>query len=412
MNVLRVNRERLWDSLMQMAEIGATENGGSCRLALSDEDKVGRDLFIDWCKDAGCSIEIDRMGNIFATRAGRSNRLPIATGSHLDTQPHGGRFDGVYGVLAGLEVIRSLNDHHVETEAAIEVIVWTNEEGCRFAPAMVASGVYAGLFELDYALERADETGVTMGAELERIGYAGDRPCGEHALGTLFEAHIEQGPILEQADDTIGVVTGAQGTRWYTVSITGQDAHAGSTPMVGRRDAVVAAAALIESVERIAHERSPQAVGTVGALTVSPNSQNTIAGHVELRVDMRHPDARMMTEMDGALRDSAATIAEARSVMINVDDIWYKPPVVFDSDCIASVREAAATLGYSHQDIVSGAGHDACQVCSVAPTAMIFVPCAGGLSHNEAESAKPEDLEAGCNVLLKAMVERSGVVEA
>ena len=191
MNALRVNRERLWDSLMQMAEIGATENGGSCRLALSDEDKLGRDLFIDWCKEAGCSIEIDRMGNIFATRAGRSNQLPVATGSHLDTQPHGGRFDGVYGVLAGLEVIRSLNDHHVETEAAIEVIVWTNEEGCRFAPAMVASGVYAGLFELDYALGCTDETGVTMGAELERIGYAGDRPCGEHALGALFEAHIE-----------------------------------------------------------------------------------------------------------------------------------------------------------------------------------------------------------------------------
>ena len=410
MPALRVNRERLWESLMQMAQIGATENGGSCRLALSDEDKVGRDLFVAWCEGAGCSIEIDRMGNIFATRRGRNEHLPVATGSHLDTQPHGGRFDGVYGVLAGLEVIRTLNDHAIETDAPIEAIVWTNEEGCRFAPAMVASGVYAGLFDLDYALACADQDGITIGDELERIGYAGQSVCGDHRLGTLFEAHIEQGPVLEHAGDTIGVVTGAQGTRWYSASIAGQDAHAGTTPMIGRRDAIAAAADLINAVERIALDKAPQAVGTVGALTASPNSHNTIAGQVDLRIDIRHPDHQIMLEMDNILRDRAQSIAQVRNVKIEIEEIWYKPPVLFDSGCIDSVRSAAKTLGYTQQEIVSGAGHDACQVCSVVPTSMIFVPCAGGLSHNEAESAEPEDLEAGCNVLLNAMVERAGRV--
>ena len=402
---LRVNGQRLWDSIMAIAEIGPGQHGGSCRLALTDEDREGRDLFISWCKEIGCSIEIDDMGNIFARRDGRNNQLaPIVAGSHLDTQPHGGKFDGIYGVLAGLEVLRTLHDNEFITEAPVEVVVWTNEEGSRFAPAMIASGVYAGLFEKDYAWSRSDSDGNSIGEELKRIGYMGEVACGEHPIGALLEAHIEQGPILEAQHNQIGVVIGGQGQRWYDLRLKGQDSHAGSTPMPGRRDALVAAAEIISMVQSLAMDFAPHAVTTVGEMSVHPNSRNTIPGEVFLTIDIRNPDEASLAEMARELRTCVIACADKNEVECDLDEIWEKPPVKFAPDCIAAVEQATQALGYSHQQIVSGAGHDACQVCLVAPTSMIFVPCAGGLSHNEQESAEPADLEAGCNVLLHAML--------
>ncbi len=402
---IKVNGSRLWDSIMAMAQIGPGQQGGSSRLALTDADREGRDLFVDWCRDIGCSIVVDDMGNIFARRAGRDPaRAPVAAGSHLDTQPHGGRFDGIYGVLAALEVLRTLHEHDIETEAPLEAVVWTNEEGSRFAPAMIASGVYAGLFDKEYAWARADSDGKTIGEELRRIGYFGDVACGEHPLGALLEAHIEQGPILEAEQKQIGVVIGGQGQRWYDVTLKGQDSHAGSTPMRGRRDALVAAADLICRIQALALDLAPHAVCTVGEMTVLPNSRNTIPGEVRFSVDLRNPETAVLAEMDARFRAETESVAASHGVESEIDEIWDKPPVKFDPACIAAVESAAGELGYRHQQIVSGAGHDACQVCEVVPTSMIFVPCAGGLSHNEAESAEPADLEAGCNVLLQSML--------
>ena len=406
---LRVNGQRLWDSIMTMAEIGPGEEGGSCRLALTDEDKQGRDLFIGWCKDIGCTIELDDMGNIFARREGQnSNLAPIVAGSHLDTQPHGGKFDGIYGVLAALEVMRTLHDNNIQTEAPLEVVVWTNEEGSRFAPAMIASGVYAGLFDKEYAWSRADIDGNTIGGELERIGYKGDRACGEHVIGALFEAHIEQGPVLEDNELQIGIVIGGQGQRWYDVTVKGKDSHAGPTPMPGRQDALVASAEIIGKIQAIALDHAPYGVGTVGEMHVLPNSRNTIPGEVRFSVDFRNPDDGPLKIMGEQFRQACADCAEAHNVSFDIDEIWTKPPVKFAEANIEAVTDAVNQLGYSSQRIVSGAGHDACQVCEVVPTSMIFVPCADGLSHNEQESAEPEDLEAGCNVLLQAMLKLAG----
>ena len=406
---LQVNRQRLWDSIMAMAEVGPGSEGGSCRLALSDEDRDGRDLFIKWCRESGCSISIDDMGNIFARREGTDNALPpIVAGSHLDTQPHGGKFDGIYGVLCALEVIRTLNDFKVQTRAPTEIVVWTNEEGSRFAPAMIASGVYAGLFEKDYAWSRIDNNGLKLLDELKRIDYLGDEACGEHPIGALLEAHIEQGPILEKSEKTIGIVVGAQGVRWYDVTVKGQDSHAGSTPMPGRRDALVASAEIIGMVQKLALDHAPDGVSTTGEMHVKPNSRNTIPGEVFFTIDMRHPDADSLDTMASQLLHNCEDCAGRHGIDIDIKEIWHNPPVQFDPACISAVSEAVEKLAYSHLDIVSGAGHDACQICRVAPTSMIFVPCAGGLSHNEHESAEPEDLEAGGNVLLHAMLKLAG----
>jgi len=409
MRNLGINGERLWQSLMEMAKIGATEKGGVCRLALSDLDKAGRELFIRWCEQAGCTVSIDRMGNIFARRPGRNPALaPVLAGSHLDTQPTGGRFDGVYGVLAGLEVIRTLNDLDYETEAPIEVVCWTNEEGSRFSPPMVGSGVFAGVFDLGYGLERPDNvTGVKLGAELERIGFAGPAPVGGRGVAAYFEAHIEQGPILEDQRKPVGIVTGAQGQRWYEITVTGQEAHAGPTPMRKRRDALVGSARMIDAVNRIGLGHSPHACATVGFVQVSPNSRNTIPGRVFFTVDFRHPEDAVLTRMDKELRAACAEIASAIGLETEVKEFWYFPPTPFDESCVASVRKATETLGYPHMDIISGAGHDAVYMARVAPTAMIFVPCVGGISHNEIEDAKPEDLAMGCAVLLNAVLERA-----
>ncbi len=349
------------------------------------------------------------MGNIFARRPGQNSSLaPIATGSHLDTQPHGGKFDGVFGVLAGLEVVRTLNDRDIRTEAPIEIVVWTNEEGSRFAPAMVSSGVYAGLFERDYAYARQDSDGVALGEALRESSYLGESPCGEHELGALFEAHIEQGPVLESEDLPIGVVVGGQGQCWYDVSVQGVDAHSGSTPMPGRRDALVAAAVMAQAVEEIALAHPPFAVGTVGSLTVTPNSRNTIPGRIEFTVDLRNPDDDVLRAMGERMREVFARVAESREVAVTVNEIWHNPPVAFDPACIQAVRDAAEKLETGYREMVSGAGHDACMVARKVPTSMIFVPCAGGISHNEAESAEPAHLEIGCNVLLHAMLDKAG----
>lgn len=401
---IQVNRERLWDSLMEMAKIGATAKGGSKRLALTDLDKQGRDLFVRWCKEAGCTVTVDRMGNIFARRPGRRDDLPpVVTGSHLDTQPTGGKFDGVYGVLAGLEVIRTLNDLGYKTDAPLEVSVWTNEEGARFAPAMVASGVFAGVFTEEYGLSRADLDGKTIGGELKRIGYFGDRKVGGRPFKAFFEAHIEQGPILEAERKTIGVVQGIQGIRWFEVTVTGRESHAGTTPMNRRKDAMLGAARIIDRINGIALGHPP-GVATVGLVQVSPNSRNTIPGTVFFSVDLRHPQDEVLAQMKAQLEALVAEQCGALGLEADCKEIWWSPAVHYHESCIAAVRDAAEALGYAHRDIVSGAGHDAGYISRVAPVGMIFVPCAEGISHNEVESAAPEDLAAGCNVLLRAML--------
>jgi beta-ureidopropionase / N-carbamoyl-L-amino-acid hydrolase len=405
---MKINGDRLWGSLMEMAKIGATPKGGVCRLTLTDLDKQSRDLFIQWCKDAGCTVKIDQMGNIFARRPGRNNSLaPVGTGSHLDSQPTGGRFDGVYGVLAGLEVIRTLNDHGIETERPVEASVWTNEEGSRFAPAMVGSGVYAGVFSLDYGHSRTDQQGKTIGEELKRIGYLGTEPMGNRPVHAFFETHIEQGPILEAEGQTIGVVTDAQGQRWYELTLTGQESHAGPTPMPVRRDALLGAAKIIQLVNEIGLAHAPLAVSTVGMINSYPNSRNVIPGRVFLTVDFRCPVNDELTKMDAELKAGVARIAAAAKLEHSLAQIFQYDCVHFDESCVAMVRNGAHDLGYVTRDIVSGAGHDACYMSKVTPTAMIFVPCIGGISHNEIEDAKPEWIAAGGNVLFRAMLAKA-----
>ncbi|NMM81078.1 Zn-dependent hydrolase [Acidovorax sp. SRB_14] len=406
----KVNGARLWQSLMDLARIGATPKGGVCRLALTALDGQGRDLFVQWAREAGCTIRVDAIGNIFARRSGRDDsRPPIMTGSHIDTQPTGGKFDGNYGVLAGLEVVRSLNDSGVQTEAPIEVVVWTNEEGSRFVPVMMGSGVFAGAFTLEHALAQRDAQGISVGEALTAIGYAGPRGATP-AVGAYFEAHIEQGPVLEAHDRVIGVVQGALGQRWYDVAVQGMEAHAGPTPMALRRDALLAASELVGEVNRMALERAPHARGTVGAMEVFPNSRNVIPGKVGMSVDLRAGDDTVLLDMDADLRRTCARIARERGLVIDVQQVVYFPPQPFTPDLVEGIRSGAEKLGYSAMDVVSGAGHDAVYLARLAPTAMVFVPCENGISHNEIEDAQPEHLEAGCNVLLQAMLRCAGVV--
>ena len=402
---IRIDGERLWNSLMELAKIGATEKGGVCRLALTDLDRQARDLFRRWCEEAGCTVNVDKMGNMFARRSGRDNTLPpVMTGSHIDSQPTGGKFDGAYGIMAGLEVLRTLKDFNYETQRPIEVAVWTNEEGSRFAPAMVASGVFAGVFDLDYGLSRTDTDGKSMGEELARIGYAGSEAVGGRPVAAFFEAHIEQGPILEADKKTIGVVNGAQGQRWYEVVLTGQEAHAGPTPMRRRKDALVGASRLVTAVNKIGLDNQPYACATVGMMQVSPNSRNTIPGKVFFTIDFRHPSDETLSKMDAAIRAEAEKVCKEIGLELDFKQIWYSPPVKFAESCVSAVRTAAEDLGFQSMDIISGAGHDACYISRVAPTGMVFVPCENGISHNEVENATKEDLAAGCDVLLRAIV--------
>ncbi len=409
---LRIDGDRLWDSLMEMARIGATKKGGCCRLALTDLDKQARDQFVDWCRDAGCTIKVDKMGNIFARRAGRDDSLPaVLIGSHLDTQPTGGRFDGVYGVLTGLEVVRALNDNGITTEHPIEAVAWTNEEGSRFPPAMVASGVFGGVFDLEYGLSRSDADGKTMGEELQRIGYAGREPVGGREVRAYFEAHIEQGPILEDEGKTIGVVTDAQGQRWYELTFTGTESHAGPTPMATRRDALLGAARVVQLVNQIGLDNAPLACATVGMLNVYPNSRNVIPGSVFLTIDIRHPDNEVLTQMNDTLRKEIEGITRQSGLDCALEQIFSYAPVPFATECVESVRGGARRIGYSMRDMVAGAGHDACYLAGVAPTSMIFIPCVDGISHNEIEDAKPEWITAGANVALQAVIDKALLCE-
>jgi len=410
-NALRIDGSRLWRSLMDLARIGATPKGGVCRLALTDLDRQGRDCVVGWLRDAGCSIEVDRVGNIFALRRGRSASAPVVlTGSHIDTQPSGGKFDGNYGVLAGLEVLRTLAAAGIETEKPVGVAIWTNEEGSRFVPVMGGSGAFAGVFAVEHLLAQRDVDGVAFGEALDRIGYAGDAPVGGRALDAYFEAHIEQGPILERENRVIGVVTGALGQRWYDCVWNGQDAHAGPTPMEARHDALRGAARFVEAVHALAVRQAPEGRGTVGFVQVKPNSRNVVPGRVAMSVDLRHPDDAALAVMDRDLRDAAAAIARELRLECDLTQVDQFPSSRFDPACIAAVRDAAAALGLSRREMPSGAGHDAIYVARVAPTAMIFVPCKDGISHNEIEDAQPAHLEAGTNVLLHAVLARAGAV--
>ncbi|WP_043237484.1 Zn-dependent hydrolase [Stutzerimonas azotifigens] len=409
---LHIDSNRLWQSLMQLAEIGATAKGGVCRLALTELDRQGRDLFVGWCRDAGLEVRVDAIGNIFARREGRDpTRRAIAMGSHIDTQPTGGKFDGNFGVLAGLEVLRTLNDHGIETEAPLEVVVWTNEEGSRFVPVMMGSGVFTGAFGLDHVLPQKDVDGFTVAGELDRIGYAGPQAPGEVPGGMFaayFEAHIEQGPVLEAHQLPIGVVPGALGQRWYDMTVTGMEAHAGPTPMNQRHDALLAASQLVQTVNRIALDHAPHGRATVGFMQVSPNSRNTIPGTVKFSVDFRALDDDALAAMDAALRDACASLAATdERLAIEVEQVVYFPPCRFDPACIASVRQAAEELGLGNMEVVSGAGHDAVYLADVTPTAMIFVPCKDGISHNEIEDASQEHVAAGADVLLNAVLRQA-----
>ncbi|MCP1478124.1 N-carbamoyl-L-amino-acid hydrolase [Pseudomonas chlororaphis] len=400
-----VNRERLWQSLMDLAQLGATAKGGVCRLALTDLDRQARDLFVRWCEEAGCSVSIDGIGNIFARRAGRNPQLPpVMTGSHIDTQPTGGKFDGCYGVMAGLEVIRTLNDLGLQTEAPLEVVVWTNEEGSRFPPCMMGSGVFAGKFDLDDTLRKQDEQGLSVGSELRRIGYAGSRAVLGHPVGAYFEAHIEQGPVLEDRQTTIGVVMGCLGQKWFDLTLTGVEAHAGPTPMHLRKDALVGAAQVVSAVNRIAHEQQPHACGTVGCLSLHPGSRNVIPGQVQMTLDLRHLHADKLQAMVDEVRQVIEDTCQQHGLSFELTPTADFPPLDFDPACVAAVRQGAEQLGLSHMDIVSGAGHDAIFIAELGPAGMIFVPCEGGISHNEIENAAPQDLADGCAVLLRAMV--------
>jgi N-carbamoyl-L-amino-acid hydrolase len=405
LQAIRIDGERLWSTLMTMADIGRTARGGCNRQALTDDDKAGRDLFTKWAQAAGCAIAVDEIGNVFASRPGTGEALPpVLIGSHLDTQATGGRFDGVFGVLAGLEVLRTLNDHHVDTRRPMEVASWTNEEGSRFAPAMLGSGVVSGVYDLAYAYTRTDKAGRSVGDELDRIGYRGTTPARARPFHAMFEAHIEQGPILEQSATTIGAVTGIQGAYWLDITLEGVACHAGPTPMDMRRDAWRAACPIIEGALALAETHIPWGRATIGDLRVSPGSRNTVPEQLVISVDLRHPDRTTLEKIVTAFRELVATAAARHGIGSSIEEIWHMAPTTFDRQLVELIENSAIELGYSCRRMVSGAGHDSLHTARFAPTAMIFVPCAGGLSHNEAEAATPADLAAGANVLFQAAV--------
>ena len=408
---LRINPERLWDSLMEMARIGPGVAGGNNRQTLTDADAEGRALFQRWCEEAGMTMGVDQIGNMFATRPGEdSDALPVYMGSHLDTQPTGGKYDGVLGVLGALEAVRTMNDLGIRTKHPIVVVNWTNEEGTRFAPAMMASGVFAGQHDLDWAYAREDAQGKRFGDELERIGWKGEEEVGARRMHALFELHIEQGPILEAEGKEIGVVTHGQGLWWLEIRLTGKESHTGSTPMHMRVNAGLGMARITDAVHRIAMSHQPDAVGAVGQADIWPNSRNVIPGRAVFTVDIRSPDAAKLAAMRAEVEAEAERIADELGLGLEIEPTGHFEPVTFDADCVGLVLAAAERLGHAHRDIVSGAGHDACWIAGIAPTAMVMCPCKDGLSHNEAEEITPDWAAKGADVLLHAVVEAAEVV--
>jgi beta-ureidopropionase / N-carbamoyl-L-amino-acid hydrolase len=402
---LRVNGRRLWSRLMEMAQIGATANGGCNRQALTDADLAGRALLSRWAEAAGCQVRVDPIGNLFLRRRGSDDSLPaVMTGSHLDTQPTGGKFDGVYGVLAGLEAIETLNDQGIATRHPIEVSVWCNEEGCRFPMAMMGSAVWAGRLPLDAAYALTDRAGLSVRSELERAAVRTEAPLARQRVKAAIELHIEQGPVLEQRAKTIGIVTGVQHMSRHEVRVEGQEAHAGPTPMEMRRDPIRVLADVLPALYSAAQQRAPHARMTVGCIETSPGSPNTVPGRLRFTIDLRHPDAGEYRSLCEAVRQLVLDSLARHALKGCIQLVWEAPGVVFDAGCVAVVRAVAASLGLSSMEMVSGAGHDSCNLAAAVPTAMIFVPCAGGLSHNEAETAAPADVEAGANVLLHSLI--------
>ena len=408
----RVNGDRLWETIMEMAKIGPGVAGGNNRQTLTDDDAKGRELFKSWCEKEGLAMGLDTMGNMFARREGTDpNALPVMVGSHLDTQPTGGKYDGVLGVLGGLEIIRTLNDLDIKTKHPIEIVNWTNEEGTRFAPPMLSSGVFASMHTEEWAYNREDSEGKKFGDELKRIGWRGEEPVGERKLHAFYELHIEQGPILEDENVDIGVVTHGQGLNWLQVTLVGKESHTGSTPMPKRVNAGLGMARITQLVDEIALSHAPHAVGAIGHIDVYPNSRNIIPGKVVFTVDFRHPNKEVIQDMEDRMRKGAADIAEKIGLTMDIEKVGNFDPVEFDKDCVEKVRDAAKTLGYSHMNIVSGAGHDACWINRVAPTAMIMCPCVDGLSHNEAEEITKEWSTAGADVLFHAVVNTAEITE-
>ena len=408
---LTIDADRLWDGLMEMAKIGPGVAGGNNRQTLTDEDGVGRSLFKQWCIDSGCSVGVDEMGSMFARREGADpDALPVYVGSHLDTQPTGGKYDGVLGVLGALEIVRTLNDFGIRTKHPIVVTNWTNEEGTRFAPAMLASGVFAGVHDLDWAYDRTDAEGKRFKDELERIGWMGEEKVGAREMHAFFELHIEQGPILEHEMKDIGVVTHGQGLSWTQVTVSGRDSHTGSTPMPMRRNAGLGMARILQLVDEIAWSHKPNAVGAAGHIEVHPNSRNVIPGKAVFTVDFRSPELDVIRDMEKRLHAEARDICSELGLSVEFEKVGGFDPVEFDSGCVSAIRNAAERLGYSHRDLISGAGHDACWINRVAPAAMVMCPCVDGLSHNEAEEISKEWAEAGANVLFHAVLETAEII--
>lgn len=407
---LAVNGQRLWDSLIEMATIGLTEKGGCNRQALTELDKQGRDLFIDWCQQVGCTIEVDQIGNIFARRQGTDDNLPVViTGSHLDTQPTGGKFDGVYGVLAGVEVLRTLNERNIQTTRSIEVVVWTNEEGARFPPACMGSGVWCGEFDLTQTYATKDKSGTSVSQALQQIGYKGERPAKPKAIAGAIELHIEQGPILEKQNKQIGIVSGIQGLRWFELTINGTPCHAGPTPMEDRFDPVMAALPIINHCYSLAQANGPWGRATIGDIQTLPGSPNTVPEQLKVSIDLRHPNNEVVKAMDSSLHEVAAHSCEQHQLNYSLKETWRMEVTEFDKHCVDTVQKATEYFDYPHMKMVSGAGHDSLYVSQVAPTAMIFIPCENGLSHNEAENVKPQDVTAGANVLLHTLLQLAGI---
>ena len=409
---LRINSDRLWDSLMDMAKIGPGVAGGNNRQTLTDEDAEGRRVFQLWCEAEGMTMGLDKLGNMFAHREGTDPTLPpVMVGSHLDTQPTGGKYDGVLGVLAGLEIIRTLNDAGIKTKHPIEVVNWTNEEGARFSPPMMSSSVFAGMYTTEWVYDREDADGKTVGEELARIGWLGDEEVGARKMAAFFELHIEQGPILEDENVDVGVVTHGQGLNWLQVTLTGKSSHTGSTPMPNRVNAGLGMARITQLVDEIAWSHAPLAVGAVGHCDIYPNSRNIIPGKVVFTIDFRHPTQAVIDDMEQRLREGAQKIVDNIGLTMDIEQAGKFDPVTFDEGCVSAVRRAAERLGYTHRDIVSGAGHDACLINRVAPTAMVMCPCVDGLSHNEAEEISKEWATAGTDVLFHAVVETAGIAD-
>lgn len=409
---MRIDGTRLWDSLMDMAKIGPGIAGGNNRQTLTDEDAEGRALFQSWCEAAGMTMGVDTMGNMFATRAGTDpDALPVYMGSHLDTQPTGGKYDGILGVLGGLEAVRTINDLGLKTKHPIVIANWTNEEGTRFAPAMLASGVFAGKHTQDWAYDRVDAEGKSFGDELKRIGWVGSEQVGARKMHAMFELHIEQGPILEAEGKDIGVVTHGQGLRWIECTVTGKESHTGSTPMPMRKNAGRGLARITELVHEIAMKHQPNSVGAIGHVDVYPNSRNIIPGKVVFTIDFRSHLQDVIDAMLEEFYEKAPKLCEEIGVSLETEIVGQFNPPAFDEACVTAVRNAAETLGYSHMDIVSGAGHDACWINDLYPTSMIMCPCVDGLSHNEAEEISLEWAAAGADVLLHAVLATAEIVE-